>query len=90
MDLTYSEGLELENMNLDTTFRNLSRLDLSLNEWSSKVSALILKKAGNHVTSITLGGNNEINDDTLFVLKNYCLKLNSLSISSISVKSLNT
>ena len=32
LDLTYSEGLELENMDLDTTFRNLSRLDLSFNE----------------------------------------------------------
>src|SRR5207248_647549 len=49
LGLKFGKGLELENIDHYNTFRNLKILELSLNEWSSKVTALIIKKAGNNL-----------------------------------------
>jgi hypothetical protein len=90
--LKFSRGLELGNINHYTTFKNLKQLELSLNKWSSEVTALIIKKAGSNLISLTIGErkiNDTINDDTLATLTACCPKINSLSISQISEKSFN-
>ena len=92
LKLKFSKGLELESIDQFTTFKNLKKLELSLNEWSSEVSALIIRKAGNSLTSLNIGEgnpNSTINDDTLITLTTCCPKINSLSISQISEKSFN-
>jgi len=92
LGLKFGKGLELESINHYTTFRNLKMLELSLNEWSSKVTALIIEKAGNNLMSLTIGEesiNHTINDDTLKALTIYCSQIESLSLSKISVKSYN-
>ncbi|RIA87624.1 hypothetical protein C1645_827508 [Glomus cerebriforme] len=92
LGLRSSKGLNLENIDPYTTFKNLKLLDLSYNEWSSEVNILIIKKAGDNLTSLTIGKEhniNTINDDTLIALIKYCPKINSLSFSKISKESIN-
>src|ERR1043166_9132878 len=90
LGLKFSKGLELQSIDHYTTFKNLKTLELSLNKWSSEVTALIIRKAGDSLTSLTIGEgevDHTINDDTLTTLTNCCPKINSLSISQISQKS---
>ncbi|GBC10658.1 hypothetical protein RclHR1_09800002 [Rhizophagus clarus] len=85
--LRYNKGLELEDNDLFTSFNDLKYLDSSFNEWSSKVDISIIKKAGNSLSSLTIGENKPsqtINDDTLSVLAQSCPNINSLSISGIA------
>ena len=92
LGLKFSKGLELESMDPCNCFKNLNSLELSLNLWSSKVTALIIEKAGNNLTSLIIGEktiSDTINDDTLRALTMYCPKIKSLSISSMSHQKLN-
>ncbi|RGB34616.1 hypothetical protein C1646_760325 [Rhizophagus diaphanus] len=88
--LRSNKGLKFEDINLFTSFNNLKKLDLSFNDWSSEVTTLIIKKAGNSLSSLTIGeedNKKSINDDTLIALTQYCPNINSLSISGVCKKS---
>ncbi|PKY20932.1 hypothetical protein RhiirB3_524665 [Rhizophagus irregularis] len=87
--LRSNEGLKFEDIDLFTSFNNLKKLDLSFNDWSSEVTTLIIKKAGNNLSSLTIGeedNKKSINDDTLIALNQYCPNINSLSISGVCNK----
>ncbi|GBC47180.2 hypothetical protein GLOIN_2v1879307 [Rhizophagus irregularis DAOM 181602=DAOM 197198] len=87
--LRSNEGLKFEDIDLFTSFNNLKKLDLSFNDWSSEVTTLIIKKAGNNLSSLTIGeedNKKSINDDTLIALTQYCPNINSLSISGVCKK----
>lgn len=84
--LRSNKGLKFEDIDLFTSFNNLKMLDLTFNDWSSEVTTLIIKKAGNSLSSLTIGekvNRKSINDDTLIALSQSCPNINSLSISGI-------
>ncbi|PKC05752.1 hypothetical protein RhiirA5_501880 [Rhizophagus irregularis] len=87
--LRSNEGLKFEGIDSFTSFNNLKKLDLTFNDLSSKVTILIIKKAGNNLSSLTIGeedNKKSINDDTLIALTQYCPNINSLSISGVCKK----
>ncbi|EXX58893.1 hypothetical protein RirG_193700 [Rhizophagus irregularis DAOM 197198w] len=87
--LRSNEGLKFEGIDSFTSFNNLKKLDLTFNDLSSKVTTLIIKKAGNNLSSLTIGeedNKKSINDDTLIALTQYCPNINSLSISGVCNK----
>jgi hypothetical protein len=86
LGLRSNKGLKFEDMDPYTLFKNLKKLDLSYNDWSSEVTSLILTKAGKNLCSLTIGEKNikqAINDDTLMALIKFCPNIYSLSISKI-------
>ncbi|RGB25981.1 hypothetical protein C1646_771037 [Rhizophagus diaphanus] len=85
-------NLDFSNISFDYILKCINLrilLDLTFNDWSSKVITLILKKAGNNLSSLTIGekeNKKSINDDTLIALTQYCPNINSLSISGVCKK----
>ncbi|RIA92747.1 hypothetical protein C1645_764178 [Glomus cerebriforme] len=62
----------------DSKFKNLKKLELSLNKFSPQITASILKKAGEYLIELDIDDvRNEITD----VLVTYCSKIEILSIS---------
>jgi hypothetical protein len=87
--LRSNKGLNFEDIDLHTSFNNLKNLDLCFNTWSSEVTICIIKKAGNNLTSLTIGEKDDkqtVNDETLNALVESCPNINSLSIYMISKK----
>jgi hypothetical protein len=85
--LSSNKGLKFEDNESYTSFNNLKKLDLSFNDWSTEVTTWIIKKAGNNLSSLTIGENVDkkaINIDTLNALMEFCPNINSLSVSGIS------
>ncbi|GBB84903.1 hypothetical protein RclHR1_01150007 [Rhizophagus clarus] len=86
--LRHNKELKFDDMDLYSNFKNLKKLDLSYNDWSTEVTNLIIKKAGNGLFSLVIGeGDTEqaiINDGTLITLTKSCPNIKSLSFSKIS------
>src|SRR5207247_1547447 len=78
LGMGYCTGLGFTNMDTDSKFASLKKLELSLNQFSPKITALILKKAGDNLIELDIDDTSkEITD----VLVTHCNKIEILSIS---------
>ncbi|CAG8502996.1 14135_t:CDS:1 [Funneliformis caledonium] len=78
LGMSYCNGLTPQFIDPDTKFRNLKKLELSLNRFRPEITALILKKAGENLTELEIDDASENIMNTLVV---HCNKIESLTIS---------